>query len=63
MMKAKTANTPSIDIGTGERNKIAPGFAELLADSYTLRLMTHNFHWNVTGAMFNTLHLMFIDTT
>ena len=34
--------------------------SKLLADSYTLYLMTHNFHWNVTGPMFNTLHLMFM---
>lgn len=41
------------------RVKIANGLAELLADSYSLYLKTHNFHWNVTGPMFNTLHLMF----
>jgi len=60
---AKNANTPSIDIGisAGEREKIAQGLSALLADSYTLYLMTHNFHWNVTGPMFNTLHLMFMD--
>lgn len=50
-----------IDIGINaqERTKIADGLSRLLADSYTLYLMTHNFHWNVTGPMFNTLHLMF----
>jgi len=50
-----------IDIGIDEkqREKIASGLARLLADSYTLYLKTHNFHWNVTGPMFNTLHLMF----
>jgi starvation-inducible DNA-binding protein len=50
-----------IDIGIGEkpRRKIADGLAHFLADSYTLYLKTHNFHWNVTGPMFNTLHLMF----
>lgn len=50
-----------IDIGINEknRNKIADGLAHVLADSYTLYLTTHNFHWNVTGPMFNTLHLMF----
>jgi starvation-inducible DNA-binding protein len=37
------------------------GLSALLADSYTLYLTTHNFHWNVTGPMFNTLHLMFMD--
>lgn len=50
-----------IDIGISkkDRSKIADGLARLLADSYTLYLTTHNFHWNVTGPMFNTLHLMF----
>lgn len=50
-----------IDIGIDEaaRNEIAEGLSRLLADSYTLYLKTHNFHWNVTGPMFNTLHLMF----
>ena len=61
-MKAKKAKSPTIDIGisAGERKKIAHGLSALLADSYTLYLMTHNFHWNVTGPMFNTLHLMFM---
>jgi len=60
--KAREAGSPSIDIGigAGERRKIAQGLSTLLADSYTLYLMTHNFHWNVTGPMFNTLHLMFM---
>jgi starvation-inducible DNA-binding protein len=51
-----------IDIGIAEkdRKKIADGLAHFLADSYTLYLKTHNFHWNVTGPMFNTLHLMFM---
>jgi starvation-inducible DNA-binding protein len=50
-----------IDIGIPEaqRNKIAEGLSHLLADTYTLYLKTHGFHWNVTGPMFNTLHLMF----
>jgi starvation-inducible DNA-binding protein len=50
-----------IDIGIDEkqREQIAGGLARLLADTYTLYLKTHNFHWNVTGPMFNTLHLMF----
>ena len=50
-----------IDIGIDEkqREKIAGGLSRLLADSYTLYLKTHNFHWNVKGPMFNTLHLMF----
>jgi len=62
-MNAKKAKIPSIDIGisAGERKKIAQGLSALLADSYTLYLMTHNFHWNVTGPMFNTLHLMFMQ--
>lgn len=52
----------SIDIGIpeAERRKIADGLAALLADSYTLYLMTHNFHWNVTGPQFNSLHNMFM---
>ena len=51
----------SINIGISEddRTAIADGLSRLLADTYTLYLKTHNFHWNVTGPMFNTLHLMF----
>lgn len=51
----------SIDIGIPEqsRAKIADGLSRLLADSYTLYLKTHNYHWNVTGPLFNTLHSMF----
>ncbi|MGO4381993.1 Dps family protein [Pseudoduganella sp. RAF53_2] len=51
-----------IDIGMTDesRHKIANGLSRLLADSYTLYLMTHNFHWNVKGPMFNSLHLMFM---
>jgi starvation-inducible DNA-binding protein len=50
-----------IDIGIDpqERRKIADGLSRLLADTYTLYLKTHNFHWNVKGPMFQTLHLMF----
>ncbi|MCY1272587.1 hypothetical protein D9M68_267050 [compost metagenome] len=50
-----------INIGIGEQDRasIAEGLSRLLADTYTLYLKTHNFHWNVTGPMFNTLHLMF----
>ena len=60
--KSRTASAPSINIGisANERETIAKGLSALLADSYTLYLMTHNFHWNVTGPMFNTLHLMFM---
>ena len=50
-----------IDIGIDEkkREEIASGLSRVLADTYTLYLKTHNFHWNVTGPMFQTLHLMF----
>lgn len=50
-----------IDIGIAEQDRaaIAEGLSRLLADTYTLYLKTHNFHWNVTGPMFNTLHTMF----
>ena len=50
-----------IDIGINDQDReaIADGLSRLLADSYTLYLKTHNYHWNVTGPMFNTLHLMF----
>lgn len=53
--------TQAIDIGISndDRMAIAQGLSRLLADSYALYLKTHNFHWNVTGPMFNTLHLMF----
>ena len=53
---------PPIDIGIpeAERHRIAEGLSALLADSYTLYLMTHNFHWNVTGPQFNSLHAMFM---
>ena len=62
---AKTKNTsaaPRINIGISEKDRaaIAAGLSKLLADTYTLYLTTHNFHWNVTGPMFNTLHLMFM---
>ena len=51
----------AIDIGIAEsdRKTIAKGLSRLLADTYTLYLKTHNYHWNVTGPLFNTLHLMF----
>jgi starvation-inducible DNA-binding protein len=62
-MNAKKAKSPAIDIGISapQREQIARGLSALLADSYTLYLMTHNYHWNVTGPMFNTLHLMFME--
>ena len=50
-----------IGISKKDREKIADGLSHLLADSFTLYLKTHNFHWNVTGPMFNTLHVMFMD--
>ncbi|MCC2655796.1 MAG: starvation/stationary phase protection protein [Panacagrimonas sp.] len=63
MAKKNKANdkSPRIDIGIDkdQRKSIADGLSRLLADEYTLYLKTHNFHWNVTGPMFNTLHLMF----
>jgi len=49
----------NIGIKEADRKKIADGLAHLLADTYTLYLKTHNYHWNVTGPMFNSLHLMF----
>jgi len=49
----------NIGIGEQERQEIAAKLSGLLADSYTLYLKTHNFHWNVTGPQFNTLHTMF----
>jgi starvation-inducible DNA-binding protein len=55
----KTATTIDIGISKADRTEIAAGLSRLLADSYTLYLQTHNFHWNVTGPMFQTLHLMF----
>jgi starvation-inducible DNA-binding protein len=63
--KSKTpvkSSGPAINIGIGEKDRaeIAGGLARLLADTYTLYLTTHNFHWNVTGPMFNTLHAMFM---
>ncbi|MFN9068330.1 MAG: Dps family protein [Bdellovibrionales bacterium] len=51
----------NIGIGKKERKEISEGLSKLLADSYTLYLKTHNFHWNVEGPMFNTLHQMFMD--
>ncbi len=60
---AAPQGAPKIDIGIGEkdRRKIADGLSRFLADSYTLYLKTHNFHWNVTGPMFNSLHVMFMN--
>ncbi|WP_418318275.1 Dps family protein [Piscinibacter sakaiensis] len=57
------ANGPRINIGIDEEDRlaVAGGLAKLLADTYTLYLTTHNFHWNVTGPMFNSLHAMFME--
>ena len=60
MSKKLKTTALNIGISDGDREKIAHGLSALLADSYTLYLMTHNFHWNVTGPQFNSLHLMFM---
>jgi len=62
-MSPQNRKSTPIDIGipAAQRTRIAAGLSALLADSYTLYLMTHNFHWNVTGPMFNTLHQMFMQ--
>jgi starvation-inducible DNA-binding protein len=59
---AKKSAAPAISIGISEKDRaaIAAGLSKLLAETYTLYLTTHNFHWNVTGPMFNTLHAMFM---
>ena len=59
---APATDAPQINIGISEKDRkaIADGLSRLLADTYTLYLTTHNFHWNVTGPMFNTLHQMFM---
>ena len=61
-MSKSGSQAPLINIGIGEKDReaIANGLSCLLADTYTLYLTTHNFHWNVTGPMFNTLHQMFM---
>ena len=53
----------AIDIGIGEKDRarIAESLSKMLADSYILYLKTHNFHWNVTGPMFQTLHILFMQ--
>src|ERR1700761_3336906 len=60
MAKIKTMGI-HIGISDKDRNAIGGGLSRLLADTYTLYLTTHNFHWNVTGPMFNTLHQMFME--
>ncbi len=61
--KATAATGTQIDIGIADKDRarIAEGLARVLADTYSLYLKTHSFHWNVEGPMFNTLHLMFMD--
>jgi starvation-inducible DNA-binding protein len=63
MKDKKTTRRIAIDIGiaSADRKKIAEGLSALLADSYTLYLMTHNFHWNVTGPQFTSLHTLFMS--
>ena len=62
-MSQNTPKISAINIGidAASREKVADGLSNFLADSYVLYLMTHNFHWNVTGPKFNTLHNMFMD--
>ncbi|MCV2352854.1 DNA starvation/stationary phase protection protein [Paucibacter sp. B2R-40] len=62
MAKKTAAPSAAINIGISakDREAISLGLSKLLADTYTLYLTTHNFHWNVTGPMFNTLHQMFM---
>src|SRR5690606_21913360 len=59
---ARNDKVPQIDIGIRDKDRkaIAGGLSRVLADTYTLYLQTHNFHWNVEGPMFNTLHQMFM---
>jgi starvation-inducible DNA-binding protein len=60
--KTPTSSRPvNIGISDTDREAITDGLGHLLADTYTLYLTTHNFHWNVTGPMFNTLHTMFMQ--
>ena len=62
LAKMPSQAAPDINIGISKKDRaaIAQGLSCLLADTYTLYLTTHNFHWNVTGPMFNTLHAMFM---
>jgi starvation-inducible DNA-binding protein len=59
-MGKEAAGQIDIGLAEGDRKTITEGLSRLLADTYTLYLTTHNFHWNVTGQMFNTLHEMFM---
>jgi starvation-inducible DNA-binding protein len=62
MAKKNKGGAPSINIGISEKDRaaIAKGLSKLLADTYTLYLTTHNFHWNVKGPMFTSLHTLFM---
>jgi len=62
-MSRPASASSAVNIGISDQNrvKIAQGLSKLLADTYTLYLTTHNFHWNVTGPMFNSLHAMFME--
>lgn len=59
-MASNRPQTPDLGIDANDREKIVEGLSGFLADSYTLYLMTHNFHWNVKGPQFNSLHQMFM---
>lgn len=59
-MVKKKSDSIKIGISSADRETISQGLGRLLADTYTLYLTTHNFHWNVTGPQFNTLHTMFM---
>ena len=61
-IKPSNMSPPAINIGISavDRKKITQGLSAFLADSYTLYLMTHNFHWNVTGPQFTSLHQLFM---
>jgi len=64
MAQSSASTSPQaihIGIDEADRAAIATGLSKVLADTYTLYLTTHNFHWNVTGPMFNTLHQMFMQ--
>jgi starvation-inducible DNA-binding protein len=62
-MAKNTTTLRRIDIGISDENRkgISDGLSRVLADTYTLYLTTHNFHWNVTGPMFTSLHTMFME--
>lgn len=58
---SKGSNKVDLGIANKQRSEIAEGLSKLLADSYMLYMKTHNYHWNVEGPMFNTLHIMFME--